>query len=282
MKVTGTNVRPIIKFFSYKEIKSSLPAETYKMPKPIQEADSYISTNVIKAAPGKNNLSAARPDNRETKNSRIIRNPDGSIKEYYWQYSDGEWIRVDKHIDKSKTIDTSSPVNFYLQRAKEINTFLRTGKFYNHEFINGKLPEDTEIDENMPGWIKDVINTAKTFNREVLEQIPAIDKFAQSSTLNNSLTVYRDAPYTWMDKAENGILTDKAFVSTSLEPHASMEYLIGDNERNSVTYKIHLPKGTKYGNLTHTSEKEILLPRNARFKVVGYNELEYIPPKSMN
>ncbi|MCD7779655.1 MAG: hypothetical protein LUH05_03160 [Candidatus Gastranaerophilales bacterium] len=79
---------------------------------------------------------------------------------------------------------------------------------------------------------------------------------------------------------QDGILSDKAYVSTSIERNASMEGMIASHNEPYSTYKIHLPIGTQCGDLTYTSEREVLLPRNAEFKVLGWNDLEYILPKN--
>ena len=158
---------------------------------------------------------------------------------------------------------------FYLENGKEINSFLRTGK----------LKDIPVIDENMPPEIKKYAESQiieiKNYNRAIVDSIKAIDA-KMTSRAEKPMTLYRDAPASWLDTAENGILTDKAFCSTSVTPGASMEGIIGSNAHLNKRYEIRIPEGTPFLDLRHTSEQEVLLPRNCKFKIVGENVLELI------
>ena len=115
----------------------------------------------------------------------------------------------------------------------------------------------------------------KNYNRAIVDSIKAIDA-KMTSRAEKPMTLYRDAPASWLDTAENGILTDKAFCSTSVTPGASMEGIIGSNAHLNKRYEIRIPEGTPFLDLRHTSEQEVLLPRNCKFKIVGENVLELI------
>ena len=158
---------------------------------------------------------------------------------------------------------------FYLENGKEINSFLRTGK----------LKDIPVIDENMPPALKKYAESQiveiKNYNRAIVDSIEAIDA-KMTSRAEKPMTLYRDAPASWLDTAENGILTDKAFCSTSVTPGASMEGIIGSNAHLNKRYEIRIPEGTPFLDLRHTSEQEVLLPRNCKFKIVGENVLELI------
>jgi hypothetical protein len=41
-----------------------------------------------------------------------------------------------------------------------------------------------------------------------------------------------------------------------------------------MTYEIELDKGVPFWDLTHTSEKEMLLPRDCEFQYLGGNKLK--------
>lgn len=158
---------------------------------------------------------------------------------------------------------------FYLENGKEINSFLRTGK----------LKAIPVIDENTPPALKKYIESQtaeiKNYNRAIVDSIEAID--AQiTSRAEKPMVLYRDAPASWLNTAENGIITDKAFCSTSVTPGASMEGIIGSNAHLNKLYKIRIPEGTPFMDLRHTSEQEVLLPRNCRFKIIDGNTLELI------
>lgn len=158
---------------------------------------------------------------------------------------------------------------FYLENGQEINKFLRTGKFKDVPVLS----------DNEPEWLKKVIEEqiieTKNFNRAIVESIEMIDAKMASKT-EKPMTVYRDAPSSWLNTAKDGVITDKAFCSTSTEPGASAEGMITGNFEPYTRYEIRLPKNTPYWDLTNTSEKEMLLPRNSKFKVIEKNILELI------
>lgn len=158
---------------------------------------------------------------------------------------------------------------FYLKYGREINTFLRTGKLKEPPKMTDDIPE------NIRDYVQAEITKIKDTNRAIVDSVEMLDKRFTSNT-QRPMTVYRDAPKSWLDTAENRILTDKGYCSTSLTPGASMEGMIGSDAANNVRYEIRLPEGTNYLDLTNTTEQEILLPRNSKFKVIGDNILELI------
>lgn len=221
------------------------------------------------------------------KNDSIRINGQNDFIEKYFQNAGGKWQRIDNFIDKEKpnsywTADRDNAVrNYYLEVGMDVNRFLRSGEFCNHRFKDNKIPlcELDDIPAKHREFVSKVINEAKSENRVLIDMLEPLDDFSKSFTIEKPMTVYRDAPTFWMNKAKNGILTDEAFVSTSTVKGASYEGLIGSFSQPYSNYKIHLPAGTKCANLTDTGEKEILLPRRAKFKVIGPNELEYILPE---
>lgn len=220
-------------------------------------------------------------------NDSIRINGQNGVIEKYFHKADGKWHCLDDFIDKTKQNERWLPINkwntgnFYLHAGIDINKFLRRGEFSNYQFTDKKIP--LTIPDDLPDsyreYFESLIKEAKAYNRAIIDYIEPLDDFAKSFTLEKPITVYRDTYTSWFNKAKNGILTDSAFVSTSLEKGASMEGLIGSNASKKTTYKIHLPIGTKCANLSYTTEKELLLPRNSQFKVIGPFELEYILPK---
>ena len=163
----------------------------------------------------------------------------------------------------------SNPKGFYLEYGKEVNNFLRRGDFE-------KLPD---VPSDMPEGFKKLFlkqnEEKRQLNRTILESIEIMDSKIASKT-TKPMTVYRDAPDSWMREARDGILTDKAYLSTSTEKGASMEGVISDGSKNR-TYEIRLPDGTPFWDFTNTTEKEMLLGRNCKFKVVSDYVLELIP-----
>ena len=161
-------------------------------------------------------------------------------------------------------ISKDIPVN----SGKEVNKFLRSGKFDNILIITDDVPE----------VLKPILQRQneekKEFNRIILESIPILDSKFNSKT-TEPMVVFRDAPKSWMDTVKGGILHDNAYISTSTEKGASMEGIIS-NGADNFTYEIRLPKGTPFWDLTHTPEKEMVLSRDSNFKVIGHGVLELI------
>lgn len=206
--------------------------------------------------------------------SKIVTfNAQDEVERYYFKIN-GKFKRIDEFVDKKNNFNYITADNVYTQDGREINKFLRTGEFYNYSFTDGKVPYN--YSDDTPSYIVEKVNEAKITNRTIADKIEELDFLVHSSKTSEEMTVYRDAPYYWLDKAKDGFLTEEAFCSTSTVPGASMEGMIGKHRETYTRYKIILPKGTPFLNLTHTSEKEMLLPRNAKFRVIDSRTLEYI------
>lgn len=161
-----------------------------------------------------------------------------------------------------------NPIGFYLEYGKEVNKFLRKGAF-------DDIPEiDNDIPEKIRYILQNQNNKIKETNRTIMESLPTLDSLISSKT-DKDMVVYRDAPKSWLTTAKDGILHDNGFISTSTEKGASMEGLIS-NGADNYTYEIRLPKGTPFLDLTFTPEKEMLLARNADFKIINPGVLELI------
>ena len=162
-----------------------------------------------------------------------------------------------------------NPKNFYLENGKEINKFLR----------NGELKELPTITDDMPESIKTLfvheIVKNKDYNRAIVESVSVLDSMMTSRT-TKPMTVYRDAPASWLKTAKNGIIKDEAFLSTSTVPGASIEGMLGSNAHLNKRYKILLPENFPFLDLTYTSEKEMLLPRGLSLRVIADDILEVI------
>lgn len=161
-----------------------------------------------------------------------------------------------------------NPRGFYLEYGREVNKFLRKGTFEDLPMV------DESMSPQLRKYFQSQIAEKKELNRTIVESLEVMDSKMTSRT-TEPMTVYRDAPKQWMDKVKDGILTDSAYVSTSTERGASMEGIIC-NGADNFTYEIRLPKGTPFWDMTDTAEKEMLLPRNSKFKVIGPGVLELI------
>lgn len=152
------------------------------------------------------------------------------------------------------------PVGFYKQYGLDVNKFLRSGGFK-------PLPEiRDDVSDSTRRYLANKIEEQKNLNRTIYESIGILDS-TMSSRTTAPMLVYRDAPKSWMLTQKDGYLMDKAFCSVSLEKGASMEGFI-NNGANNFTYEIYLPENTPFLDLTDTSELEMVLPRDCRFKVL--------------
>ncbi|MGN0031783.1 MAG: hypothetical protein ACI37Q_07515 [Candidatus Gastranaerophilaceae bacterium] len=160
-----------------------------------------------------------------------------------------------------------NPIGFYIQSGKDVNNFLRRGTF-------DELPDITSVPEKFRSYIQNQNAEEKAFNRTIIESIEYLDKLMTSET-TRPMVVYRDAPVSWLSTAKNGILTDKGYLSTSTVRGASLEGIISNGAGNR-TFVIQIPAGTKYLDLTHTPEKEMLFGRDNRFEILPNGVLKLL------
>lgn len=182
---------------------------------------------------------------------------------------------LESYISKDIPVNSSeyiflkrNPLGYYLECGKEVNKFLRSGKFDNIRIITDDVPD------GLKPILQRQNEEKKEFNRIIIESIPILDSKFNSKT-NEPMVVFRDAPKSWIDTVKAGILHDNAYISTSTEKGASMEGIISNGAVN-FTYEIRLPKGTPFWDLTRTPEKEMVLSRDSNFKVLGQGVLELI------
>lgn len=180
-----------------------------------------------------------------------------------------EWASVRRFISKDIPTDCDdyalllqSPQKYYIRCGREVNKFLRTGKFEHGMY-------DINDTKNL---LSPMIIEQWDFNRSIIDSIDILDKMTQSSVTKDPMTVYRYAPKDWINTAQNNILKDSAYCSTSIAEHCTSEEFMD----GYTLYKIKLPEGTKFWDLRATQEREILLPRNSAFKCLGNRDLEYI------
>ncbi len=201
---------------------------------------------------------------------------ENEVEQFWYKTPDG-FKRVDEFIDKSDIECPMSPEGYYEYNGIQINAFLRDGEFRHPDIRMDKIHYEILDDPTCPEYAKEDIRQIMKDNRFILSAIDDLDIETQTSVTDAPMTVFRNAPKRWVKSAQDGILTERAFCSTSTVKGASMEGLyVGKDAKDGVTYTIHLPKGTKFLDRTYTNEKEMLLPRDARFRVINDTELEYI------
>ncbi len=227
-------------------------------------------------APNKNNETELVKRVLSGKDKVAIFKGENTVKQYWFNTPTG-WKRIDGCMDKTDIRNYQPPKNYYSNNGIQINSFLRDGEFRHPDDRIDRIHYELLDDPKCPEFAKDDIKKIMQNNRFILGAIDDLDKLTQTSKTETPMTVYRNAPKWWINKAKDGILKEDAFCSTSTEKGASMEGLIfGKHAEDGVTYTIHLPKGTPYFDLTDSNEKEMLLPRKGHFRVINNTELEYI------
>ena len=200
---------------------------------------------------------------------------DGFITKYI-RKSGNTWRDLTPYISQEK-VRVPRTTTMYLECGMNINRFLRSGEFYNHQFKSKKIPMEIP-DGSLKAYTERLVKEAKTLNRQIIDSIDNLDIATHSSRTTKPMVVYRDAPIAWLDTAKDGKLIDKGFCSTSTERGASLEGMLSKDP--SMTYEIELDANMPFLDLTHTSEKEMLLPRNLEFEIIAPNRLRCLGPIS--
>lgn len=136
--------------------------------------------------------------------------------------------------------------------------------------------------------INNALRTGYTNDFFVQDDIQALDRLFQKMPTQiipkTDMTVYRGTFLTnelndiLQGKSKTDIFTDKGFVSTSRSKQVAKQFA---NHEDKILLKITVPKGSKvidderlpsYVASIMKGEQEVLLPRNAQFKVLSYDE----------
>lgn len=142
------------------------------------------------------------------------------------------------------TPEQREAVQDYSHGAYELaNKFLR----------NGEIADDYRVEDMSP-------EMQHAYVERYVSRISAAMR-----PLEKGLVVYRGTYSQPTKYAVNGVLKDKGFVSTSLDPT-----VMDMRNYDSIT-KIRVPKGTSvaYGLYSGLPEREIILPANSKFKFTG-------------
>lgn len=199
----------------------------------------------------------------------------GFISKYIRKFGN-TWKDLTPYISQEK-VSVPRTTSMYLENGMNINRFLRSGEFYNHKFSTKRIPMEVP-DNEFKAYTEMLIKEAKELNRQIIDSIDNLDIATHSSKTTKPMVVYRDAPITWLDTAKDGKLIDRGYCSTSTERGASMEGML--SKEPTMTYEIELDENMPFLDLTYTSEKEMLLPRNLQFEIIGPNRLRCLGPIS--
>jgi hypothetical protein len=221
---------------------------------------------------GNLSLSAILETSKETIAHYLDKN--GKLDKYFRKFGD-IWTRLDDKVDKSSRI-VSDPERLYVYLGIQINKFLRNGKFNNSRLPKG-FPTEAELNampENFRPIVEDIVKDEKLTNRKILDGISLIDEMTHSSVTTEPMIVNRRTKTKWINSAKDGVLTDRAFLSTSITEGASSEGLFSADP--TVNYKIEIPVGTPYCDLSSYGEQELLFPRDGIFKIIEGYKLKLI------
>ena len=199
----------------------------------------------------------------------------GFISKYIRKF-ENTWKDLTPYISQEK-VSVPRTTSMYLENGMNINRFLRSGEFYNHKFSTKRIPMEVP-DNEFKAYTEMLIKEAKELNRQIIDSIDNLDIATHSSKTTKPMVVYRDAPIAWLDTAKDGKLIDRGYCSTSTERGASMEGML--SKEPTMTYEIELDENMPFLDLTYTSEKEMLLPRNLQFEIIGPNRLRCLGPIS--
>ncbi len=106
---------------------------------------------------------------------------------------------------------------------------------------------------------------------------PALDSALNKHSFDEDVVVYRGVDSPTMAKLKRGaIFVDKAFVSTAM--HRRVAEGFSGLFEGAVLMEIHVRKGKAAapvdGSSKYPHEREVLLPRNTRFKITGRKKVE--------
>ena len=154
----------------------------------------------------------------------------------------------DKGVTEISDIEKDNLSN-YIDNANWINNYLRRGI----------------LDEDSP------------FTQENVKEIDGIDSiFLKVNPTTQDSIVYRGVVGLIFENKRGAIFRDKGFVSTSQDKDIAKEY-----GKNIIA--IHIPKGSKVIDIDSMKmsglfgeEKEILLPRGSKFKIIDSHTLELL------
>jgi len=207
----------------------------------------------------------------------------------------------EKHIDKTfapvvTKVETTIPViKSKVITAKEIDilssksvdiakllTEEQKDRLYNYTYH--QMGGSKSHDQIVQGYyaVNDVLRKDRLdvdVHDEVKAQVLELDKIIKKSTLPIDVTVFRGIKYANMDLKVNDIFTDKAFMSTTIDPKRAATFSYSNEV---TTFAINLPKGTTglymgenssgqniSGLSNMADEMEILLPRGLSFKITS-------------
>ena len=163
-----------------------------------------------------------------------------------------------------------------VMRRDELSKALEDGAFgpqWSKKFDYQTLEAMAKYTDAGYRWINQQLRHGEgRLDPETAKDVDSLDRILNASSLPDDLVVYRgfrnDAISNSLKTLPGTIVSDKGYISTTLDVGLAAAYAKGE-----LVAEIHLPKGYKAAYVDRISasygEREVLLPRGSRFKVVS-------------
>lgn len=201
---------------------------------------------------------------------------------------------------ESNTLEGGFLKNYQTKVKKEdfekITPYIRS----EHQTINGLLRQDKEITiENVLQYKgKELNDINKEWNTDIVDSFKALEDSIEKSQLTVpeqgiGKEVYRVINGNYLSEYQEGdVITEKSFLSTSIDESYKKHYL-NDSQEETVLTIIFPKNSTVNGIYLGNVEKEFLLPRNMSYKIINKKvaeingvkkfeiEAEFLPNKNL-
>lgn len=161
----------------------------------------------------------------------------------------------------------NNPEGFFIKNGANINNFLRTGE------LEPILETEDDVEDIYKELVAKDVREKKDYNRAIVDSVEILDDMMVDVT-KEPMVVYRYAPTSWLDTADNGIIKDDGFFSTTTEKGGAIEDYLDMEDR--TCFEVWIPAGIPYLDLTDRGECEMLFPRGLEFSVLDNNSLEML------
>lgn len=235
----------------------------------IQEFGNYVKNEGKLTNESKNEISTGKNSTEfeEKETAPII------LDETYMQHGINAILNSSEGPEDAITRDflKNFQTTMKIEEFKNITPYLRS----EHQTINGLLRQDKEVNiENVLSYKgKELNDSNKEWNADVIESFQALEDCIEKSQLTVpeegvGKEVYRIIKGDHLaDFNQGDTITEKSFLSTSLDESYKEHYLNDADEETVLTIKF--PEKSKVnGIIIGNVEHEFLLPRNMSYKII--------------
>ena len=162
----------------------------------------------------------------------------------------------------------NNPEGFFIKYGSKVNNFLRNGE------LEPILEREEDVEDVFKEMVANDVREKKDFNRAIVDSVEILDLMMVDKT-TEPMVVYRYAPTSWLNTAEDGIVKDAGFFSTTTEKDSVIDDYAGMDDK--TCFEVWIPEGTSYLDLTDRGGCEMLFPRGLEFSVLDNKTLELLP-----